>query len=65
MSGFLGLGWAILLLEKADSTRTLVSLFPLFINKHLLLIPPGSLGHLSLQYETKTVFLSSSELIAP
>lgn len=65
MSGFLGLGWAILLLEEADSTRTLVSLFPLFINKHLLLIPLGSLSYLSLQYKTKTVYLSGSELIAP
>lgn len=56
MSGFLSLGWAILLLEEADSTRTLVSLFPLSINKHLLLIPPGSLGHLSFSIKPKQCF---------
>lgn len=45
-------GWAILLSEQADSTRTLVSLLPLFINKHLLLIPPGSLSHCKAKYKT-------------
>lgn len=58
-------GWAILLSEEADSTRTLVSLLPLFINKQLLLIPPGSFSHCKAKYKTQTVFLSSNELIAP
>lgn len=42
-----------------------MSLLPLFINKHLLLIPPGSLSHCKAKYKTKPLFLSSKELIAP